>query len=129
MMNLRDDGVTLTTMKPINKDELYEHLGGFLKSKGIELKDGSYAKRIQQGCSVLSDVINLGQSGIEKAKVGTEKKLDQLRQVIHEKTAPKTPAPAPQPATPPPAAKPAPCKAKSAPKTAATAAARKPAKK
>lgn len=129
MTNLGDDGVTLTTMKPINKDELYEHLGGFLKSKGIELKDGSYAKRIQQGCSVLSDVINLGQSGIEKAKVGTEKKLDQLRQVIHEKTAPKTPAPAPQPATPPPAAKPAPCKAKSAPKTAATAAARKPAKK
>lgn len=129
MMNLRDDGVTLTTMKPINKDELYEHLGGFLKSKGIELKDGSYAKRIQQGCSVLSDVINLGQSGIEKAKVGTEKKLDQLRQVIHEKTAPKAPASPQQPATPPPVPKAPSRKAKSPPKAAANAAAKKPAKK
>ena len=103
----------LTPMKPINKDELYQHLGDFLKSKGIELKDGGYTKRIQQSCGLLSDAINLGQSGLEKAKTETEKKIGQLRQVIHAKTAPK-----PQPATPPPAAKAQPRKTKPAAKAA-----------
>jgi hypothetical protein len=105
-------------MKTINKDELYQHLGDFLKSKGVELKDGSYAKRIQQSCGLLSDAINLGQAGIEKAKAGTGKKIDQLRQVIHDKTAPKAPPAASRP-TPPPTAKAQPRKAKPAPKTTA----------
>ena len=78
-------------MKPINKSELYEHLGNFLKSKGIELREGDYAKRIQQGCTLLSEVINVSQSGLKRAKAEAEKKLDRMRQVIHEKTAPKPP--------------------------------------
>lgn len=78
-------------MKPINKGELYEHLGGFLKSKGIELKDGAYTKRIQQGCGLLSEVINVSHSGLQRAKREAAKKLDRMRQVIHEKTAPKPP--------------------------------------
>jgi hypothetical protein len=76
-------------MKPIEKDELYAHLGEFLKGKGIELKEGSYTKGIHAGCSLLADAINLSQTGFERAKAGLDKKFDQVRQVIHEKTAPK----------------------------------------
>ena len=76
-------------MKPIEKDELFGHLTGFLKARGIELKDGSYAQSIQKGCSILADTINLSQQGIERAQTEIEKRLDQMRQAIHEKTAPK----------------------------------------
>ena len=76
-------------MKPIQRDELYAHLSGFLKEKGIEMKDGSYPKAIQKGCSFLADAINLSQKGISKAKVEIDKNFDRMRQVIHEKTAPK----------------------------------------
>jgi hypothetical protein len=76
-------------MKPIQKDELYEHLSQFLKAKGIEMKDGSYPAAIQKGCSFLADAINLSQKGIARAKVEVDKNLDRMRQVIHEKTAPK----------------------------------------
>jgi len=76
-------------MKPIQKDELYEHLSQFLKAKGVEMKDGSYPKAIQKGCSFLADAINLSQKGITQAKVQIDKNLDRMRQVIHEKTAPK----------------------------------------
>jgi hypothetical protein len=77
-------------MKPLEKHELYENLTGFLKTKGIELKAGSYAQAIQKSCSLLTDAINLGQGGLEKAKTKIDTKLDQVRQVIHEKTAPKS---------------------------------------
>jgi hypothetical protein len=75
-------------MKPIQKDELFEHVSGFLKDKGIALKEGSYTKGIQNGCSLLADAINLSQQGLSRAKVEVDKRLDQMRQVIHEKTAP-----------------------------------------
>jgi hypothetical protein len=88
-------------MNPIQKDELYENISQFLKTKGIELKEGSYTKSVHAGCSLLADAINLSQAGIERAKTGLERKLDQVRQVIHEKTAPKPPvATAPSPAAP-----------------------------
>jgi hypothetical protein len=79
-------------MKPIQKDELYQHLSGFLKAKGVEMKDGSYPKAVQKGCSILADAINLSQKGITQAKVQIDKNLDRMRQVIHEKTAPKAAA-------------------------------------
>lgn len=78
-------------MKPLSKDELFENLSGFLKTKGIKLTDGAYSHGIQKSCSILADVINLGQQGLQKAKVGLDQKVDQMRQVIHEKTAPKPP--------------------------------------
>jgi hypothetical protein len=106
-------------MKQIKKDELYQHLGDFLKSKGVEFKPGAYTDRIQRGCSLLSDVINASQSGLARAKVETEKKLDQLRQVIHEKTAPKAPSASPGSANPP-TAKRQPTKSKPAPQVAAS---------
>ena len=92
-------------MKPLSKDELFENLSSFLKTKGIALTDGSYAHGIQKSCSILADVINLGQQGLDKAKTGIDQKMEQMRQVIHEKTAPKPP---PTAASPPPAAAQAP---------------------
>ena len=87
-------------MKPIKKEELFEHLSGFLKDKGVELKEGSYVQTLQKSCSFLTDAINLGQKGFGRAREGMDKAVDQMRQVIHEKTAPQTAASA----TPPPAA-------------------------
>ena len=76
-------------MKQIEKDEIYEHLSQFLKSRGIEMKDGGYVQQIQKGCSFLTDAVNLAQQGLERAKTEMDKRLDQMRQVIHERTAPK----------------------------------------
>jgi hypothetical protein len=75
-------------MNRIEKEEMYENLKGFLKTKGIELQEGSYAERIRQGCGLLTDTINLSQRALRQAKVTVDKKLDRVRQVIHEKTAP-----------------------------------------
>lgn len=90
-------------MKPLEKDELFQNLSEFLKRKGIELKQGSYAQGIQKGCTLLTGTVNAGRRGLECAKAGFDKKLDRMRQVIHEKTAPKAAA-APSPPEPPPQA-------------------------
>src|SRR6266516_7882954 len=79
-------------MKKIEKDELYENLRGFLKSKGIALDEGAYTQRIHQGCNLLADAINATQTTVARAKAEVDRKLDQLRQSIHEATAPKLPA-------------------------------------
>ena len=94
-------------MKPIQKDELYAHLSEFLKAKGIEMKDGSYPRGIQAGCSLLADAINLSQKGIKRAKGEIDKSVERVRQVIHEKTAPKTAAKAGPSAKATPSPKPA----------------------
>jgi hypothetical protein len=89
-------------MKTIDKDELYRHLGDFLKSKGVKLEEGSYAQRVRQGCSLLADVVNTAQKTVRHAKAEVDRKLSKLRQSIHEATAPKSPpAPPPFPATGP----------------------------
>ena len=87
-------------MKTIKKDELFQSLGGFLKSKGIELNDGSYTTRIQQGCNLLSDAINATQKTVSKTKVKVDHALEQLRQTIHESTAPPPPPQTKRRATP-----------------------------
>ena|SRR5689334_16226813 len=114
-------------MKPLEKDELYQHLHGFLKGRGVELKDGGYAQTIQKSCSLLSDAINVGQEGLARAKTEVDKRLDQLRQVIHEKTAPPGTRPAqPRASAPPPtSASPGPDPKASLKKTAAKRTARK----
>ena len=66
-------------------------------ARGIELTDGDYARCVREGCGLLSDAINLSQRGLDKARRTAAAKLDQLRQVLHEKTAPKPPPPAPAP--------------------------------
>ena len=80
-------------MKKIQRDELYEHLRGFLKSKGIALDSGTYAERIHQGCNLLAEAINATQQTVARARAEADKKLDELRQTIHEATAPKPPGP------------------------------------
>lgn len=91
-------------MKRLREHELFQHLSGFLKDKGIEIKEGSYARGIQRGCGLLTDAINLGQKGIGRAKVEIDKTLGQMRQTIHEKTAPRAARPAARPARKRPAA-------------------------
>ncbi len=97
-------------MKHIEKDELYRHLSAFLRAKGIDLKEGSYTNFIHNGCKVLAEAVNLSQQGLERAKNGLNEKLGQVRQAIHQKTAPKPPPS--QPAQPAPPAGPAPPKAR-----------------
>jgi hypothetical protein len=50
---------------------------------------------------LLADAINLSQKGIKQAQSEINKNLERMRQVIHEKTAPKSAA---KPAAPPKAA-------------------------
>ena len=78
-------------MQTIKKDELFRNLGDFLKSKGIALNEGSYTARIQQGCNLLADAINATQKTVKKTKVQVDHALDQLRQSIHQRTAPPPP--------------------------------------
>jgi len=98
-------------MKTVNKDELFQNLSGFLKSKGIELKtEGSYAQRIQKGCGLLADAVNATQKTVRRAKAKADETLDHLRQSIHEATAPKPPVipkPKPKATRSKPAARPA----------------------
>jgi hypothetical protein len=108
-------------MKKLKSGELYANLSQFLQSKGIELKEGSYTERLQKGCTMLTDTVNFAQGSLKKAKTGMDQKLDQVRQVIHEKTAPKTPSDgAPVSADGPATPKAAPAKPRS-PKTARAA--------
>jgi hypothetical protein len=80
-------------MNQIKHEELFGNLKTFLKSKGIELQEGSYAQRIRQGCDILTDSINVSQRTLKRAKSVMDKGLDRLRQTIHEQTAPKSQAP------------------------------------
>jgi hypothetical protein len=98
-------------MKTIKQDELFRSLSDFFKGKGIELKDGAYPQRIRRACNLLGDTINATQRTAKKAKVEVDKKLDQLRQTIHEATAPKPTATS----TPEPAAAKAPRTGKARP--------------
>jgi hypothetical protein len=90
-------------MKKIAKNELFENVKGFLKSKGVQLEEGTYTRRVEKGCGVLTKAINMTQEAVKQTKAEVEAKLDQVRQSIHEKTAPKSAA-APAPASPPPTA-------------------------
>jgi hypothetical protein len=79
-------------MNQINKEEMFGNLKSFLKSKGIEVQEGAYAQRIRQGCELLTDSVNVSQRTLKRAKSAMGKGLNQLRQTIHEQTAPKSPA-------------------------------------
>jgi hypothetical protein len=96
-------------MKEIKENELYENFSQFLKSRGVELTAGSYARVLQRGCSLLTDAVNLGQKGMHTVGTELNEKLDQLRNCVHEATAPKTQAP-PTQASPPITPGPAPAK-------------------
>ena len=79
------------TMNKIHTDELFSHLKQFLSAKGIHLDEGSYSRTIEKGCQLLADTINLSQQAVDRARTEVEKQFEQVRQVIHEKTAPRQP--------------------------------------
>ena len=76
-------------MSEIKKEEMFGNLKSFLKSKGIEIQEGSYANGIRKGCEILTDTVNLSQRALARAKVAMDKGLDDVRQTVHERTAPK----------------------------------------
>ena len=77
-------------MSDINKEEMFGNLKNFLKSKGIEIQEGAYADGIRKGCEILTDTVNMSQRAFERAKDAMDKSLDEVRQTIHERTAPKS---------------------------------------
>lgn len=76
-------------MKQIKSDELFKNVSGFLQSKGIHLEKGSYTDRIARCCGLLTDAINKTRGAMKTAKTKVNTRLDQVRQTIHAKTAPK----------------------------------------
>ena len=82
-------------MSDIKKEEMFGNLKNFLKSKGIEVQEGSYAEGIRKCCEILTDTVNMSQRAFDRAKVAVDKGLDQVRQTVHEKTAPKPKTAAP----------------------------------
>jgi hypothetical protein len=85
-------------MKKIKRNELFRSVSAFLAERGVELKDGSLTGTIRKGCDMLTEAVNLAQGGLAKAKAGVGAKVDQIRQAVHEKTAPQ---PKSGPSTPP----------------------------
>lgn len=76
-------------MTDIKKEEMFGNLKNFLKTKGIDIQDGSYADGIRKGCEILTDTVNMSQRAFERTKVVVDKGLDKARQAVHEYTAPK----------------------------------------
>lgn len=72
-------------MKPIEQGELYQHLSGFLKKKGVELHEGPYPGRLEQVCRLLTETINATQGTLERAKKGVDRGFEQVRQVLQKK--------------------------------------------
>jgi hypothetical protein len=76
-------------MSDIKKEEMFGNLRSFLKSKGIDIQEGSYANGIRRGCDILTDTVNMSQRAFDRTKTVVEQGLDQARQTVHEYTAPK----------------------------------------
>jgi hypothetical protein len=76
-------------MSDIKKEEMFGNLKNFLKSKGIDIQEGSYANGIRRGCDILTDTVNMSQRALDRAKVAVDQGLDKARQTVHEYTAPK----------------------------------------
>jgi len=108
-------------MSDIKKEEMFGNLKNFLKSKGIEIQEGSYANGIRRGCDILTDTVNMSQRAFDRTKTVVEQGLDQARQTVHEYTAPKTPPGAAKPT----ASATSQAQAKAAPKKKAGASAKK----
>jgi hypothetical protein len=77
-------------MSDIKKEEMFGNLKSFLKSRGIDIQEGSYANGIRKGCDILTDTVNMSQRAFDRAKDAMDKGLDQARQTVHEYTAPKS---------------------------------------
>ncbi|HWC59810.1 MAG TPA: hypothetical protein VHC44_08960 [Verrucomicrobiae bacterium] len=76
-------------MSDIKKEEMFGNLKNFLKSKGIEIQEGSYAEGIRKGCEILTDTVNMSQRALKRTKTAVDEGLEKARQTVHEYTAPK----------------------------------------
>jgi hypothetical protein len=76
-------------MTDIKKEEMFGNLKNFLKTKGIDIQEGSYADGIRKGCEILTDTVNMSQRAYERTKVAVDQGFDKARQAVHEYTAPK----------------------------------------
>ena len=77
-------------MTDIKKEEVFGNLKNFLKSKGIDIQEGSYANGIRKGCEIVTDTVNMSQRAFERTKVAVDQGFDKARQAVHQYTAPKT---------------------------------------
>jgi hypothetical protein len=71
-----------TEMKTIDSDELYRNVTQFLERKGVELKEGSYARRLQQCCGLLADVVNTTHKTVTRACAEMDRKLKDIRETV-----------------------------------------------
>lgn len=76
-------------MSDIKKEEMFGNLKNFLKSKGIDVQEGSYAEGIRKGCEILTDTVNMSQRALGRTKDAVDQGLEKARQTVHEYTAPK----------------------------------------
>ena len=76
-------------MKNIDHNDLFRHVSGYLESKGVQLQDGDYARRLREGCRVLAGIANRTQSTVDTVRIKVDDGVDRLRQFVHEKTAPR----------------------------------------
>ena len=88
-------------MKNIDHNDLFRHVSGYLESKGVQLQDGDYARRLREGCRVLAGIANRTQSTVDTVRIKVDDGVDRLRQFVHEKTAPRPASSAGAPAAGP----------------------------
>ena len=104
-------------MKKLRQNDLFNHIDQFLKDKGIEIREAApLGSRLKTGCQLLTETINHAQGTLGKARDHMDDRLDKMRNIIHEKTAPKKTS-----ETPPKRAKKKKQSKKSAPKKTASA--------
>jgi hypothetical protein len=83
-------------MKKLRQNDLFKHIDQFLKDQGIEIREAApLGSRLKTGCQLLTDTINNAQSTLGKARDHMDDHLDKMRNIIHEKTAPKKASAAP----------------------------------
>ena len=88
-------------MKTIDQDELFRNITQFLQRKGVELKEGSYSRRLQQCCGLLADVVNTTNKTVARACAEVDQKLKDIRETVRRPSGRKPP-PQPAPAEPGP---------------------------
>jgi len=76
-------------MKKLKPEDLFQHLNGFLKDKGVELAGSKrISQSLRRSCEKITQSINTANQAIRFAKKQVEAKLDQMRDAIHLKTTP-----------------------------------------
>ena len=80
-------------MKKLRQNDLFKHIDKFLKDQGIEIREAApLGSRLKTSCQILTDTINHAQGTLGKARDHMDDHLDKMRNIIHEKTAPRKPS-------------------------------------